>query len=629
MLMSGALNNDDLCMNNPQRPSCSTGSCNAGQTKKDIDMRNKPLPKLPSIGMSPLNEEEAAFLDVRPAIAAFTREIDTRFLSPTAELVLRQLKLLSQKSRTSVRVQVQLGAETIWMDARDADTLYQLRQITRHLSIEEKRRLLDDLSNVVEPRKQYPLEQVMFHGVQVNSTVVDKPDPKENRLSEWDLSAVLHDGETEEDAKKVLKPPPLIVRKVTPHTSHQGHILSPLAELNEPTPRGRPTRDDPAAFELEAVALGKRASIERADFASSDALAPYGPRSNQKAVEEPTIRSSGSFPERGDEKRPGNVRIGRLAAEIRTRAAQKTLPVDLPAPSNTSNTSIAIAKSRRALVSQSSLFTNPRKAPVPITSITKVNSLPTARIPTQQPGNVARGQAAATAALHGEKRPDSPRPSVSSFNPDKKVGSVRNARERLKAGQRGSVRVALERIERGTEGPSASTGPEVPVSKFSERSSSLPRALQDASRREQAEKTSGSAACYNPWYVQAVSRPAGLGINTEVLFKSEVPPEGHSRSLQHPGVGNGVPNVRPSPAQSFTVGESPLRRRSSHGVLIRKISSFVPKHHVSAVAPAKATCAQLRGTEGAEKYLQFSVAYRDWRTTSVPRALFGGSLVAD
>ena len=538
-LMCGAIPNDDICENNQQRPPCLTSSCSIRPLQKDDSKWQKPLPALPGLDTpTDSSKRPTSFLNVRPVIEAFTREVDNRFLSPTAELVLRHLKRLSQTPPTSTRVLVQLGTDSIWMTAEDADTLYQLRQITQNLTLEDKTRLLEDLAKVIEPRVKYPLQQVMFHGVQMKSTETPAIRPNPDRQSL--LEVILDEGENAEEVRRALRPTPLIIRKAGPVTSHEPHILSPLTELTEPTPRGLIKPDE----KIRLLRLRDRQTDQEG--------------SCQEAVEFDGLSS-----EICEVKSPGSVRSGRLAAEAKREATGETnvVPDALVAPERDQHTRFTLGRHH-------SFFTHPRKAPHPPTGHAKPAPLQTGRRSPKLPGSVARGHAAAMLTLSARGSPRSPNPSVISST-SSKPGSVRQARERLKDGLKGSVRAALNELESGQRRlpapPAELAGP------HPARSSSLPRTAEDEGSQTGRLERSDSFQFIRPSYAWTKRSRAGVAI------KSKAPSDGQGDRSQ-PNEDAGRPqtiiavsaNVKPSPARALTVNESLHRPYSRHGVLVTK-----------------------------------------------------------
>ena len=242
LLISGAIQNDDYCKDNPQRPPCTTGSC-ASQTEAFIvkgtnDYRNKPLPLRPD-QLSDLdpNKERVSQFNISADIKDFEKEVDTRFLDTVEQQVLQSLGQLSRSRTSRPQALVQLGElDTFWMSSADADILEKIQKLTEVRSIKYKERLVKDLDEHLSDDLKYPLQQVLFHGVHIkcrkpaalNLTADESPGDQSEASFQ-----IIQEYEDLDD----LRPSPLRIRKYRSgngNESFQPHHLSRLTELSEP-----------------------------------------------------------------------------------------------------------------------------------------------------------------------------------------------------------------------------------------------------------------------------------------------------------------------------------------------------------------------------------------------------------
>ena len=577
-LMSGALPNDDICQDIPQRSPCLTSSCSTRAPER-ITIKRKPVPQLlkPTAGRNSTNKR-ASIDDVRSAIEAFTRETDTSFLSPTAKQVLRHLRGLSETPPSSVRVLVQLdGKGPIWMNAKDADTLCQLRQITQRLPLDEKISLLKDLGNLIDPRAKYPLRQVMFHGVQVKPGEIQNVTKKEDRRSWFDVSAVLEEGESIKDAQEALRPTPLRIQSKESNVPHRPNVLSAITERTEPIPDSQFEGGSKLQDSTDAVSPTQPGPVEKSLPALPTCSTIHHDTTSQRSDIQ-SVFDLGTDPDVSDARTLGSVHDGRrLAVEAQRMAIRPTISSSRimrsespsaeredsfinprAAPRPPARPAAAVLTS----IEREDSFTNPRLAPKPPAKPETAVSTTEVRRPLKAPGSVARARAAAIAALGVSSEQDSsPRTSSgTSSASDKRPGSIRKAREALVIRHSGSVREALQNLDRSQiERSEFPARPESPHLRYP-RSSSLPRRHRDATtgRLGGVENTA-----FRPWYVSkgSNSRPELFHQNRS-LEEHEEQGRKNGDAEQHPAA-----SAKPSPARTLTIEESPYRPISTRGIL--------------------------------------------------------------
>ena len=253
--MSGGLPNDENCQDNPQSPSSTTGSCNR-PIARDFAFADKPLPPPPGSPRSSLRAKKSVQpLDARRAREAFVRrEIDTSSLSLATRKVLDHFNRLSRDTSESERVLVELEAEPFEVPVNDVKTLLELRRETAKLPLDRRRRLLKELTSVIDGE----LEKSGRTGL---------------------------GGETGEPAEEALIPAPLNVGRNYAQTSvRRTRSLSPLAEHSE-GPTGLHTKRSPTlpsrqkhfgsvrnarlAAEAHLAAAGSRPALRHGPLKSS------------------------------------------------------------------------------------------------------------------------------------------------------------------------------------------------------------------------------------------------------------------------------------------------------------------------------------------------------------------------
>ena len=171
---------------------------------RDFVFTDKPLPPPPDSPRSNLRAKKSVQpLDPRRAKEAFVREVDTSSLSPATRKVLDHFNRLSRDTAESERVLVELEAEPFEVPVNDVKTLLELRRETAKLPLDRRRRLLKELTSVIDGE----LEKSGRTGL---------------------------GGETGEPAEEALIPAPLNVGRNYAQTSvRRTRSLSPLAEHSE------------------------------------------------------------------------------------------------------------------------------------------------------------------------------------------------------------------------------------------------------------------------------------------------------------------------------------------------------------------------------------------------------------
>ena len=219
-LVSGALPKIELFQHNVQQPVCANDFCPTQQQNGSVDLCLKPLPLPPPPDQSPMDRipaKQHSQFSISSNINAFTKEVDTRFLTPTGQKILPLLQQLPDTSGSPPSVFVNLGEDTFRMPLRDANTLERINDLTKRLSVLQKAVVFEDLFPMLGPQLRYPLQQVLRYGVQIRARY-----------------AVAASGDGRESMVEDSRPASLHIRRRREKRTPYPHVLSPLTGITEP-----------------------------------------------------------------------------------------------------------------------------------------------------------------------------------------------------------------------------------------------------------------------------------------------------------------------------------------------------------------------------------------------------------
>lgn len=403
-LISGALPNDNVCRENPQRPACLTDSC-SGHQRKTVNNQRKPLPRPPDLILRPVADSaQLSLFSPSPNIRAFRKEVDTRFLTALEQQVLQSIQRLSEPPTSPANILVQLGVDAFWMSRRDAGMLERIDALTENLNKGAKETLLKDLDPLLKPPYRYPLKQVLLHGAQViwRKPEADRAGDNESLI---DLYSDIDDSDSQiDESREDLMPAPLRIRRPGQggfYGPHRPHRLSRLSELSEPN-------------------------------------APIGPGKPRAQLEEVQEDDDGS-------KQPGSVSRARACLlKSQGEVLDQSNVINEAQPSQNSPQKLFLAASSAQVESKQpgsvrnareNLFTNPREAPKPPVSLVRPYPRESSVKLPKQPGSVSRARIAAQNALSQGDTKISNNQATKVHEPfldaPKQSGSVRRARENL------------------------------------------------------------------------------------------------------------------------------------------------------------------------------------------------------